>query len=98
MNTLIHHEAKDDMVRVPRTLIEDKTLSSRAKFIFILILAMKEDEPNIRKLPKLSGLNYGTVLKYLKELELAGWIERKTIRDERKRIAGVEYVIHYEKA
>ena len=98
MNTLIHHEAKDDMVRVPHALIEDETLSSRAKFIFILILAMKDDEPNIGKLPKLSGLNYGTVLKYLKELELAGWIERKTIRDERKRIAGVEYVIHYEKA
>ena len=98
MNTLIHHEAKDDMVRVPYALIEDETLSSRAKFIFILILAMKDDEPNIGKLPKLSGLHYCTVLKYLKELEIAGWIERKTIRDERKRIAGVEYVIHYEKA
>jgi DNA-binding MarR family transcriptional regulator len=98
MNTSIYHEAKDDMVKIPIALIEDETLSSRAKFIYILILAMKDDEPNMGKLPKLSGLNRGTVLKYLKELELAGWIERKTIRDERKRIAGVEYVIHYEKA
>lgn len=98
MNTSIYHEAKDDMVKIPIALMEDERLSSRAKFIYILLLAMKDDEPNIGKLPKLSGLNYGTVLKYLKELELAGWIERKTIRDERKRIAGVEYVIHYEKA
>ena len=98
MNTSIYHEAKDDVVRVPIALMEDERLSSRAKFIYILLLAMKDDEPNIGKLPKLSGLNYGTVLKYLKELELAGWIERKTIRDERKRIAGVEYIINYEKA
>lgn len=96
MNTLEHYEAKDDMIKVPKALIEDKTLSSRAKFIFVLILAMKDDDPSMGKLPLLSGLNYGTVLKYLKELELAGWIERKTIRDERKRIAGIEYIIHYE--
>ena len=70
MNTSIYHEPNDDMVKIPIALMEDERLSSRAKFIYILILAMKDDEPNIRKLPKLSGLNYVTVLKYLKELEI----------------------------
>jgi predicted transcriptional regulator len=98
MNTAFYHEPTSKMVEIPIKLIEDKALSSRAKFIYILILSMKDKEPSIGKLPVLSGLNYSTVCKYLKELEATGWIVRKPVRDERGRIAGVEYIVNYEKA
>jgi predicted transcriptional regulator len=85
------------MVDVPLELVNDKSISDRAKFIHILLLAMQDDNPDINRLPALSGLNMGTIYKYLKELEVAGWIERKKIRDNGK-IAYTEYIIRYEKA
>ena len=73
----------------PNDLINDNSLSDRARFLFVYI-ASKPDDWNFYNayLTKHLGYKSDTIRKYIKELIISGWIKRTPTRDEKGKFSG----------
>lgn len=79
---------------IPKALINDDTLSDRARFLYCYMSA-KPDwwEFYLDNVAKSLHLGRDTVQKYIKELIMAGWIEKGEQQNENGKFGAVEYVL-----
>lgn len=79
---------------IPKALINDDTLSDRARFLYCY-MSSKPDwwEFYLDNVAKSLHLGRDTVQKYIKELIMAGWIEKGEQQNENGKFGAVEYVI-----
>ncbi len=80
-------------VSIPVGLVNDINLSSRARFVYIVMTAIQPCDRNIDMVAQVAGLNRSTVYKHLKELLASGWVSRSIVR-ENGRIKRVDYVLN----
>lgn len=74
--------------------LRDKTLSLKAKGLLSMFLSLPNDWTySVRGLASISKEGRDGILSGLKELESAGYLERRRIRDERGRLGDSEYSI-----
>lgn len=72
----------------------DGRLSWKAKGVMAYIAALQADEVcNISKLQTLSTDGRDSVASAFRELEQAGYIERRRVRDSKGCLRGAEYVV-----
>lgn len=79
---------------IPKALINDDTLSDRARFLYCYMSA-KPDwwEFYLDNVAKSLHLGRGTVQKYIKELIDEGWLEKGPQQNENGKFGAVEYVL-----
>jgi len=74
----LFNELKEKYAQIPNELIEDDSLSDRARFVFCY-MASRPDGWNFKNnhLARVLGYSVETLRKYLKELHTAGWVINK---------------------
>lgn len=79
---LVRNNIKRDFSQVPNTLINDNSLSDRARFLFCY-MAAKPDEWKFyqEKMAKDLKMSVETLRKYLAELIDSGWVSRTLVRE-----------------
>lgn len=85
---------KKDFTVIPNSLINDNSLSDRARFLFCY-MASKPDNWLFYQEPLAKDLGYSldTLRKYLKELISAGWVSRDERREDGK-FDSFDYTLH----
>lgn len=93
MNTIKSNIAKDFTI-IPNALINDDTLSDRARFLFCY-MAVKPDNWVFYQAPLAKSLNWSldTLRKYLSELLESEWLSRE-IRREDGKFDSYDYTLH----
>ena len=92
---VIRAEHKTDCTKIPVSIIQNKELSYEAKAILILILSFPENwNFSIDLLTQYTLEDEVVVSKAILELEAAGYIERRFIKDENGLFRSVEYDIY----
>lgn len=82
---------KGKYVLVPKELLNNKEISLRGKGLYALILAQPLHwENSIKALVEASGEGKHIITKHLRELEEAGYLERRQVK-EGGRFCGMEY-------
>ena len=77
--------------------LRDKKLSLKAKGMLSLFLSLPEDwNYSISGLAKISKESRSSINSGLKELEAAGYLIRRQLRDEKGHLANTEYIIYEE--
>ncbi len=84
-----------DFTVISNTVFKDKTLSARAKGLLAEMLSLPEDwDYTLKGLATLFSDGIDSIRSGIRELEAHGYMVRKRVRDEKGRLAGVEYVIY----
>ncbi len=84
-----------DFTVISNTVFKDKTLSARAKGLLAEMLSLPEDwDYTLKSLATLFSDGIDSIRSGIRELEAHGYMVRKRVRDEKGRLAGVEYVIY----
>ena len=79
---------------IPRALINDNSLSDRARFLYCYMSAKPDDwDFYLDYLAKELHLGRDTVQKYMRELINAGWIEKLGQQNDGGKFGAVEYVL-----
>lgn len=89
----IHNELKNYQI-VPRDLIFDKTLSDRARFVYVFMVCKPDDwnfylEPMAREI----GYSVDTLRKYINELVSSGWVVKGSQSNKNGTFGAVKYTI-----
>lgn len=80
-------------VKMPRSVLSDKSLSLKAKGLYALILSLPTSwNCSIKYLVEESGVSKHIIWKTVQELEKKGYLERHQMNDE-GRFCGMEYVL-----
>lgn len=84
----------DDMVNVPRVMVEDPQITPRAMRVYVYLLALDPTAFfDIEDAKTHTGMGEGTVRKALRELRTLGWVTRIERREpEYQQILGVHYL------
>ena len=91
----IRNNIKDNFAQIPNALINDNTLSDRARFIFCYMAAKSDDWKFYQdKMAKDLKMSVDTVRKYIAELLKSGWLTREEIRGERGVFDSFIYDLH----
>lgn len=79
---------------IPRELVFDKTLSDRARFVYVF-MACKPDGWNffLEPMSKDIGYSIDTLRKYLNELVASGWLVKSEQTNEKGVFGAVEYTL-----
>lgn len=76
----------------------DPSISSRACKVYIYLISHQEGwQVTVRTVAKATGMGKNTVAAALRDLEEAGFIDRRQIKDAGGQFAGTEYLIHRER-
>lgn len=79
---------------IPKALINDDTLSDRARFLYCYMSAKPDYwDFYLDEIAKSLHLGRDTIQKYIKELISAGWIEKGEQQNENGKFGAVEYVL-----
>jgi hypothetical protein len=89
----IHNELNNYQI-VPRDLIFDKTLSDRARFVYVFMVCKPDDwnfylEPMAREI----GYSVDTLRKYINELVASGWVVKGSQSNKNGTFGAVKYTI-----
>ena len=89
----IHNELNNYQI-VPRDLIFDKTLSDRARFVYVFMVCKPDDwnfylEPMAREI----GYSIDTLRKYINELVVSGWVVKGSQSNKNGTFGAVKYTI-----
>lgn len=91
----IRNNIKDNFAQIPNALINDNTLSDRARFIFCYMAAKSDDWKFYQdKMAKDLKMSVDTVRKYIAELLESGWLTREEVRGERGVFDSFIYDLH----
>lgn len=95
----LDNQLERDYQVLPRTLIQDNSLSLQARFIYCY-MASKPDGWEFYKKAMAKDLNLceDTLTKYLRELINSGWIDSEGQSVERGKFGAVRYIIKSQKA
>lgn len=86
-----------DFTIMPNSHLRNKNLSYKAKGLQSVMVSLPEDwDYTINGLAKLSKDGRDSVIAGLKELEEAGYLERRRLRNEKGQVTGTEYIIYAE--
>ena len=90
----VKNKVRKDFTVIPNALINDNTLTDRARFLFCY-MASKPDNWDFYQVPLAKQLGYSidTLRKYLKELMESGWVSREERREEGK-FDSFDYTLH----
>lgn len=91
--TKVHNELSNYQ-NVPRELVFDKTLSARARFVYVF-MACKPDGWDFFLEPMANDIGYSvdTLRKYINELVASGWLEKGEQANEHGIFGAVEYTL-----
>ena len=90
-------KTKGNFTIISNAIMWDKTISSKAKATLITMLMLPAGwKYSINGLAAIMPEGRASVENSLKELERAGYLERRQIRDEHGKLKGVDYIIHEE--
>lgn len=79
---LVRNNIKRDFAQVPNTLINDNSLSDRARFLFCYMAAKPDGWKFYQdKMAKDLKMSLDTLRKYLAELIDSGWVSRTLVRE-----------------
>lgn len=79
---------------VPKELVFDKTLSDRARFVYVFMSCKPSDwDFYLEPMAKEIGYSVDTLRKYINELVESGWLEKGEQQTEKGKFGAVEYVI-----
>ena len=79
---LVRNNIKRDFAQVPNTLINDNSLSDRARFLFCYMAAKPDGWKFYQdKMAKDLKMSLDTLRKYLAELIDSGWVSRTMVRE-----------------
>lgn len=79
---------------IPRELVFDKTLSDRARFVYVYMSCKPEDwEFFLDTMAKEIGYSVDTLRKYINELVASGWIEKGCQQNNNGKFGAVEYIL-----
>jgi len=82
---LVRNNIKRDFAQVPNTLINDNSLSDRARFLFCYMAAKPDGWKFYQdKMAKDLKMSLDTLRKYLAELIDSGWVSRTMVRESGK--------------
>ena len=90
----IHNENKSWYQMISIKLIQDKTLSALARFVYCY-MSSKPDDWSFYMEPMAKELNISshTLRKYVKELVQSGWIVQGKQKNEHGKFGAIEYII-----
>lgn len=76
----------------------DPNITPRAAKVYIYLISHREGwKISVKSVSKATGMGKNTVAAALRDLEGAGFIERRRIKDEFGKFTGTEYLIHIER-
>lgn len=79
---------------IPRELVFDKTLSDRARFVYVYMSCKPEYwEFFLDTMAKEIGYSVDTLRKYINELVASGWIEKGCQKNNNGKFGAVEYIL-----
>ena len=89
---------KDWTIRVPKSLVCDRSVSLEARITYILLMGFegKDGAPAFPKLETLAWLlirHRTKVQRYIRELKSAGWLDKKKFKGEGGRFQSVRYAL-----
>ena len=74
MRSELKNKIKENFTIIPNALISDTTLSTRARFLYILLASKPEKWENQKQtLAKEMNCSVDSLRKYFRELENCGW-------------------------
>jgi len=86
---------KSDFVRIQHQTLRDESLSITARGILAYMLTMSDDWAfSVNGLASALKLNHETVVKYLKELQAAGYLEIGKERNEAGKFTGKKWTVY----
>ncbi|WP_320040510.1 hypothetical protein [uncultured Desulfobacter sp.] len=92
---IIRSEKKGNYTILPNEFLLDETISDKARGLLARLLSRPDDwNLNINYLVKTGKAGHAAVRSAIRELEAAGYIQKKVSRHDNGRIIGVEYIIH----
>jgi len=91
----IQNKLKRDFTALPNALVQDDTLSDRARFLFVY-MATKPASWEFYQKPLCKGLGWSadTLRKYMSELIAAGWITCQGQKAEDGKFQANQYTLH----
>lgn len=79
-------------IRVPKELLQNKSVSLKAKGMYALILSLPVNwDCSIQELVEVSGTGKAAVRSAVQELEQSGYLERHQMMDDNGQFCGMEY-------
>ena len=88
-------EKTGDFTMISNSFIRDKQLSFKAKGVMILILSLPDSwNLSVKGLTAFAKEGRDTVIAAIHELEAAGYIERREVRDKKGRFRTVGYTVY----
>lgn len=82
---------------IPNDILRNNSLSLKAKGLLCLLISLPDNwTVNKTQLPNFSKDGYDATCAAFSELEQLGYIKTQTIRDEKGRFLGYQYVVHEE--